>query len=221
MLCLLAVAGIPNAQGVFLFAFFPLGSIFSFLCVLCFFFTPYKVTKEANSATLAAEIDEQFKFSRTVCVSVGVLLLTYLLYKVIGANFVDVPAITGAPPAPIDPGIFFWIAYISCLIHLCIFVAYIMFRNMREESLVRVSLFQITFFTMAILLGVVLSCTKIGDQYDYINSCQDIVQYTDASGSETAPAYGCASQPALQAAQARIQSGISTATSHVNLKFAA
>ena len=202
---ILSMAGVREARSVFFLGFIPCGAIFSFLAILCFFF---KTPKSQNSQEAKEEDDEQFKFSRTFCISTGVLLLTYLLYKLIGADFVQnpIPFAPTIPPQPIVPGLFFYITYLCCLIHLLIFAVYTLFRTIKEENPVRISLFQITFFTVAVLWGLVFSCAKIHDQHQLIDTCPDLLTYKDDKGTtQSITVFGCRYDEVLQSESMRIK----------------
>jgi hypothetical protein len=179
-LALVSVSGLRGAAGIFLLIFIPIGLLFTLLSVLCFYFRARKPMDGEDIADLRKEMDDQFKFCRTVCLSAGVLLLAYLFYRTLGEPLIKLP-IPGVSQIelPVDTGAFFWITYVACLIHLGIFACYMTLRNIQEESVANISLFQLTFFTVSILMGVVLSGARIPDQSDLIFSCQTPVQYTE------------------------------------------
>jgi hypothetical protein len=209
---ILSMADIREARSIFFLGFIPCGAIFSFLAVLCFYFKP---SESQNMAEAAEEIDEQFKFSRTFCIGTGVLLLTYLLYKLIGADFFQnpIPLMPTMPSQPIQPGLFFYITYVLCLIHLSIFSIYTLFRTIKEEDPIQISLFQITFFTVAVLWGVVYSCTKIHDQHQLIDTCPDQLTYKDEKGiMQSITVFGCRYEEVKNSESARIKMRFPEAT---------
>jgi hypothetical protein len=208
VLAILSIAGLREARSIFFLGFIPCGAIFLFLALLCLYLKPVnpkisqaeqtqasqaeqsQASAEQAQAVQAEEIDEQFKFSRAFCVGIGVLLLTYLLYKLIGAEFFF--SFTPTPPDPIEPGFFFFITYAACLIHLLIFASYTLFRTIKEESVGETSIFQIAFFTVAILWGIVYSCTKIHDQ-QLIDTCPSQLIYKDdeTASLQSMTVFGC------------------------------
>jgi hypothetical protein len=177
ILALNLVAGLSNSEDLFLLVFIPVGIIFTFLSVLCFYFHPSSLNAEESEELkkLRSEMNDQFKFSRTICLSGGILILAYLVMRALGHGMFST---TGIHLTPIPTGLFFWIAYAASVIHLLIFSCYIFFRNVQEESVVKISLFQITFFTLATLVGFVFATKKLVDQSSLIRKCTVEYEYT-------------------------------------------
>lgn len=212
LLCIfsmVALAGLDEARAIFLAGFIPVGLIFVLLCVLCLVSEPFSASKNGESLDqdILEEIDEQFKFSRSVGVSVGVFALTYLLYKVAGANLIELPVLLFRPiyPQPIGMGPFVLLGYIACIVHLSIFVIYTMFRSVKEEAIVRTSLFQIAFFTAGTLLALIVSCTNIHDQHDMIGTCIDQLAYKEDGAAKSRKVYGCNYDDVLASESNRIK----------------
>ena len=156
MICLCFVSSRKELSfSLFAMMLIPMAATLTLLSLLCFWFDPKRSLQNtemrgvAENSLYEKEIDEQYKFSRTLCLSGGIILLAYLFY-----------AISGVPKNQTS-SLFFWIAYFAAIMHLLIFVIYITFRNIQEEKTVNLSLFQITFFTVALLAGIVVTGGRI------------------------------------------------------------
>ena len=171
VICLISVSGFVKPNEFFLI-FVPLGLVFSLLSLLSFFYAPHQVVS-ANVGDIGQDVDEEFKFSRTVCLCAGILSFTYLFYKLFGQPILSISYLTLKTTITSGTeGLFFWLCYGACLAHLIVFVAYLICKNIREETVVNVPLFQISLFTAAALLGLVFSGGNIPDQDTLINRCQ-------------------------------------------------
>jgi hypothetical protein len=178
----------PMESYEFLLILIPLGAVFMFLSFLCLYFRPQIPESKFELDELKKEMDEQFKFSRTLSLSVGILLLSYLFLRTTDHDLLD---LVWPFKSPLDPeteklsiGTFFWITYVACLAHLAILSGYILVRHFREENVVNLSVLQTTFFTMAVLLGLVLASVRIHDQSNLIFDCENRALNSDASKSE-------------------------------------
>lgn len=197
VVCLVSIAGLPNGRDVFFLVFIPIGGIFTALSILCFYFKPRKSGNETDKETAIKEMDEEFKFSRTVCLSIGIMVFTYLIYKVLDQPFISLPLPFPSQHSHVDipRGLFFWISYGACLLHLIIFLCYVFLRNLQEEAIINLSLFQITFFTVASLLGLVFSGATVQDQENAFYSCNNMVTYTVNGNSTTGGSFsGCSDE---------------------------
>lgn len=163
----------------YLLLFFPVGGTFLLLSILCFFYDPSKAgatTSDAVSEDSIKELDQEFKFSRTLCLASGIALITLLFFQTRASS-----------------NIFFWISYSACIVHLAIFLAYITVRNLTEEPLTNRSLFQIAFFTIAALSGLIVLGANIASKQPQglLYTCETEVRYTlpsdtgESSNAET------------------------------------
>ena len=176
--CLVYIVQLPNASDSFWLVFAPIAGIFTFLCVLCFFVkaynAPHNIGEEKN------DIEEQFKFSRAFCLAAGIFSIAYLFASVIDPPDPDGPSIlqralgdAGEFQLPVKKGFLFWIAYDICLLHISIFIFYVALRSIKEDSVINTPIFQITLFTTAILVGMVVVTANIRDQEKWLHSCRN------------------------------------------------
>ena len=164
VICLSIVSGRKElAFSIFVLMLIPMAGTLTLLSLLCFWFDPKRSLQNTEMKGVLEggfdekEIDEQYKFSRTLCLSGGIVLLTILFYVV-----------SKIAREPTD-SLFFWITYFAALVHLFVFVIYITFRNIQEEKIINLSLFQITFFTVSVLAGLVVAGGRIESDFGLRN----------------------------------------------------
>jgi hypothetical protein len=161
VICLLIISNTNISEERFVLIFIPLGTIFSIFSILCFYFKPYKLSRGKIDADLKEEIEDQFMFSRTLCLTAGVIILTYLFYESVKSTNVY----------------FFWISYVCCLIYISTFLIYIIFFISQEENPINLSILQITFFTVAAFSGLVVAGSRSSSDDGWIYSCTFQLKY--------------------------------------------
>jgi hypothetical protein len=109
------------------------------------------------------EIDDQFKFSRAACLSVGVISLV-VLYSRRHIYFEDSDLI-------------FWAAYVLCLLHIVTFLIYLVFKSIKEDEIENISVFQIGLFTAVTLFGVVFLASQDSGGGSALSRCSRVIYY--------------------------------------------
>lgn len=145
VVCLLFLAEFLD-RASFALAAVPFGAIFAIFCGLTFVFRPYE-RKKISTADVALEIDDQFKFARTLCMTVGVVMIVYLFYS--SASYMRNGTIGAA----------FWFAYLLCIVYLLTFAAYIVLWTNYEET--NLSVLQIGFFTISAFVGTIVAIVRV------------------------------------------------------------
>ncbi|MGV6805603.1 MAG: hypothetical protein ACWA49_15505 [Ruegeria sp.] len=103
----------------------------------------------------AVDMDHQLKFSRSFCLICGLVSL-YILFKSESRPFFDL----------------FVALYFVIVFHIALFMGYLLFRSLREESINKFAVFQIGFITGISLLGTALSYDQIKkDDYSILTNC--------------------------------------------------
>jgi hypothetical protein len=196
MASLIYVSHFANASERFHYIFLPVGGIFSYLCVLCFF---EKWHQDSYSEPQEKkDLESQFKFSRVFCLTVGIAAIVFLFAQSIEPPdpgpwlMVKLGFATAQFQNPADIGQLFWFIYDFSLFHVSIFVFYITLRSVREESVIHISVFQIALFTAAILSGLVVLTSNIHDQEWWLYSCK-VTPFTQDGDKKTylKPFYTC------------------------------
>lgn len=117
--------------------------------IVAFTYTPPEYNElsddpDADEAKQKIDIEHQFKFSRAFCLGVGIICLHLMFVSGSRTN-------VGST--------LFLIIYAAIVLHVLLFIGYTVLRNIREESVLRCSVFQLGFLTGLSLLGAVL-CFK-------------------------------------------------------------
>lgn len=165
VLGLLIISEVSISFYYYLWFFFPVASVFVAFSGLTFWFRPY--AGAADSDQVLDEINNQFKFARTLCLAASVILITFLLYS--ARNQI----------ADQEAGPFFWITYICCLAFVATFMCYMVIRTNREDT--NLSIVQITFFTISVFAGLVLTASKLSVQQSLFYDCNHALEYVAKS----------------------------------------
>ncbi|NOC83503.1 hypothetical protein GS610_08660 [Ruegeria sp. HKCCD6228] len=101
------------------------------------------------------DMDHQLKFSRSFCLICGLVSL-YILFKSESRPFFEI----------------FTVLYFVIVFHIAVFMGYLLFRSLREESINKFAVFQIGFITGISLLGTALSYDQINkNDYSILSNC--------------------------------------------------
>jgi hypothetical protein len=127
---------------------FPIFAFIFVLAVLAFYFKPFEDKDLLDKQeSIESDIDTQFKLARTTGLITGISCLYMVAYR---RDSVD---------------ILYVVLWIIALIHCTIYLIYIMFRNIREESSMNKSYFQLSFLTSLFLFLLIFSGSKMKDAY--------------------------------------------------------
>ena len=137
----------------------PIYVILTIAMFLSFFYQPPEITKlldaqdipdePQNTTNLEdiQEVEHQFKFSRAFCLVTGIIALF------IFARDFDP-----------DLGLFSFFAYGVIILHIVIFLFYMVLRVLREEGLKRYAVYQIGLITGVVVIAFSLAYTTMGEQ---------------------------------------------------------
>ncbi len=154
----------------------PIYLVIACTVVLSFLYRPPEIGKLGPSASglsdagqdiseeTTIEMDHQLKFSRSFCLICGIASL-YILFKSDSRAIIEL----------------FIILYLAIVFHIALFMGYLLFRSLREESINKFAVFQIGFITGISLLGTSLSYDQIkkDDHSVLINCSQRYLLDTD------------------------------------------
>jgi len=130
----------------------PLYMIVLVTIIVAFTYTPPELTEIANGtepgdddAAKRTEIEQQFKFSRAFCLTMGIVCL-HLMFVGDGRKNVG--------------STLFVMVYAAVVLHVALFLGYTVLRTIREENVLKYAVFQLGFLTGLTLLGAVLCALK-------------------------------------------------------------
>jgi len=94
-----------------------------------------KLDHTGNKEEAKKDIEDQLKFSRTISVSVGMICLVISSKSLAYKSFL------------------FYVNYLSCILHILIFVIYMSIRVKKEEEITNFNFFQFSFMTTSYLVA--------------------------------------------------------------------
>jgi len=135
------------------------------ISVLAFNFKPYTETDLKDSEkqlALEMDVDAQFKLARTTGLVTGIGCL-FMIAKL--RNNID---------------IIYILAWAIIVYHCVVYVIYILFRNIKEESISNRSYFQLSFMTALFLLTACYAAAKLDDDNFMYHSCISTLSWKNA-----------------------------------------
>ncbi len=166
VVCIISMVSAASIEAKFfrfIYIFFPLALVYASLIVLSLNFRAFEAGSSEHDYDEIKEIDDQFKFSRAACLSVGVVALVILYTR--RHIFFE------------DNDLIFWAAYMLCVLHIAIFLVYLVFKNIREDDVGNISVFQIGLFTAVTLFGVVFLASQDRGGGSALSSCSRSISY--------------------------------------------
>lgn len=145
-----------------------------YACLFVLFVLSFYYRTSQSSTISPEEISDQFKFSRSLGVSVAVVLLYYVSIQ----------------DQNIDP-LAWSILYVCIIFYFSTFMLYMIFRNIREENPSNIAIFQVAFMTAGFLIGGTLVGAKVNlSDQDLLYDCHYKVNFNYIDSDSVEQSFG-------------------------------